>query len=326
MIGGVGSWHYFAAVGEEAFWAHRRGVAPGNGAPGKPSSTGPRSHVLSRRKQVVQHMGFRNPMYLDVPLLKNLADYYGIDVPTPRQVTQRTSGSTGKGLGINSGVTVHLDSDRAVETTETFSTDFRPIRLVNDVIDSLLQSRDVINLVEDQTSNLISQSPIQIEGELTMSPATEIGSLVGGLFPLMIARYSEGETDPAPSQEDLVQLLTAPQTEGAQVYDLNLSDTGGRNFVLILDPRNVAEGRDCDDLEGEFTVFGIIDRLLSETSSLSLTRYLLPGMSRTMRRAIGKTSLDELIAGFGEVSGQQIDAQALNVSGPGAVIKPLAIY
>jgi hypothetical protein len=271
-------------------------------------------------------MGFRNPIYLDVSLLKNLADYFGIDVPGQRQVVQRKSGTTGKGIGINKGLTAHLDSDKAVETTETFSTDFRPVRLVNDVIDSLLESHDVIDLVSEPDADLISQSPIQIEGELAVSPATEIGSLVGRFFPLLAAKYAQGDSDPSLNHEDIAQLLLAPQSEGAQVYDVSQLEESDRRFILILDPKNINGDRDCDDLEGEFTVFGIVDRLLSEKSSLSLARYLLPGMNRTMRRAIGKTSLEELISGFSDISGQAIDVSTLTVNGPGAVIKPLAIY
>ena len=271
-------------------------------------------------------MGFRNPIYLDVSLLKNLADYYGIDVPSPRQVVQRKAGTTGKGIGINKGVTAHLDSDKTVETTETFSTDLRPVRLVNDVIDHLLESEDVIDLVEDLDADLVSQSPIRIDGELTVSPATEMGSLIGRFFPLLAAKYAQGESDPTLSQEDIAQLVLAPQSEGAQVYDVSPLEANSRRFILILDPKNISEDRDCDDLEGEFTVFGIVDRLLSERNSLSLTRYLLPGMNRTMRRAIGTTSLEELLEGFGQTFGQAVDVSALTVNGPGAVIKPLAIY
>jgi len=271
-------------------------------------------------------MGFRNPIYLDTSLLKNLADYYGIDVPGPRQVVQRKAGTTGKGIGINKGVTAHLDSDKTVETTEMFSTDLRPVRLVNDVIDSLLESDDVIDLVKDLDVDLVSRSPVQIEGELTVSPATEIGSLIGRFFPLLAAKYAQGESDPTLSQEDIAQLVLAPQSEGAQVYDVSPLEANSRRFILILDPKNISEDRDCDDLEGEFTVFGIVDRLLSEKNSLSLTRYLLPGMNRTMRRAIGKTPLEELLESFGQTFGQAVDVSELTVNGPGAVIKPLAIY
>jgi hypothetical protein len=271
-------------------------------------------------------MGFRNPIYLDVSLLKNLADYFGIDVPGQRQVVQRRSGTTGKGMGLNKGLTARLDSDKTVETTETFSTDFRPVRLVNDVIDSLLESDDVIDLINEPNADLISQSPIQVEGELAVSPATEIGTLIGRFFPLLAARYAQGDKDPSLNQEDIAQLFLEPQGEGAQVYNVSPAAEDDRRFILILDPKNLGEDRDCDDLEGEFTVFGIVDRLLSEKSSLSLTRYLLPGMNRTMRRAIGKTSLEEIITGFGDITGQAIDISALTVKGPGAVIKPLAIY
>jgi hypothetical protein len=35
-------------------------------------------------------MAFRNPLYLDQALLTNVADYFGIDVPTAGEVTRRT--------------------------------------------------------------------------------------------------------------------------------------------------------------------------------------------------------------------------------------------
>lgn len=271
-------------------------------------------------------MGFRNPMYLDIPLLKNLADYYGIDVPIPRQIVQHNAGTRTRGVGVKKVLDAHMDSDKTTETTETFTTDLRPVRLVNDVIDNLLASSDVIDLLSNPDADLVSQSPIQIEGELTVSPATEIGSIVGRFFPLLIAKYAEGEDDPSFGNEDLAQFLLAPQNEGAQVYDLTTANTDGFRTVLILDPRNISEDRDCDDLEGAFTVFGIVDRLLAEGGSLSLVRYLLPGMNRVVRRAIKRASLEELLEGFGEMSGQTIDSSALSVTGPGAVIKPLAIY
>ena len=272
-------------------------------------------------------MGFRNPIYLDVALLKNLADYYGIDVPGPRQVVQRKAGTKGKGVGVTKVLTAHADSEQTLETTETFSTDLRPVRLVNDVIDSLLASEEATDLIVSPDGPLTSQAPVQLEGTLSLSPATEIGSLVGKFLPLMLAKYAQGESDPALGNEDLARLLSDPQSEGAQVYDVETTETSDLRFVLILDPNNMAEGRDCDDLEGEFTIFGIVDRLLSERNALSLTRYLLPGMNRTMRRAIGKgSSLDDLLTAFSSITGQTFDSSVLSVQGPGAVIKPLAIY
>ena len=271
-------------------------------------------------------MAFRDPIYLDIPLLKNLADYYGISVPGPSTVTMRKSGGRKLGAGVSKIVDVSVQSDKGQATEETYSTEFRPVRLVNDLIDTLLETRDLIDLVDSPDSALTAHDVVQIEGELVMSPATELGSLMARFFPMLLNKYSAGEDEPTLDQSEILQIMMAPQAEGNQVYDLDVADAAERRFVIILDPQHVAENRSGDDLEGDLTVFGSIDRLLSETGSLPLTQYLFPGMNRTMRRAIRRTSLDDLLGGFSDITGQTLDASVLSVTGPGAIIKPVAIY
>lgn len=42
-------------------------------------------------------MGFRNPAYLDLSLPKNMADYYGVDVPAAARVVRRIVAERGSG-------------------------------------------------------------------------------------------------------------------------------------------------------------------------------------------------------------------------------------
>ena len=273
-------------------------------------------------------MGFRNPMYLDIALLKNLADYYGIDVPIVKQVTERSSRASGKGVGLDKGLTAHLSSDKTVETTEAFNTDIRPVRLVNDVIDGLLENQDAIDLVENPDAPLIARSPIQIEADIAISSATEIGSILGKIMPMMLNRFAEGEAEPTPTQQDLAELALGSSPAGPQVYDLKMvDDSNDLRLVMILDPKNLVDERESEDLEGEFTVFGIIDRLLSDGAVMSLSRYVLPGMNRTMRRGFGQANFEDFVNKFQTSAlGRPMNFDALNVTGPGAVIKPLAVY
>jgi len=269
---------------------------------------------------------FRNPLYMDTPLLKNLADYHDIDVPTSRQVTQRLAGSSEKRAGIAKVVDAGVQAGRETETTEVYATEVRPIRLVNDVIDFMLAEAELIDLTVDAEAQLLQRSVVQVEGELVPSPATEIGSLLSRFFPLLTAKYAAGESNPQLSQQDIALILTPQASAEIQVYDLQL-EISDRNFAILLDPSHLIEGRELDDLEGERTVFGLVERLIPEGSSYPLARYLLPGMNRSLRRrAEVSGAWDELVKGFGEMMGQQLDMGALSVDGPAAIIQPVAIY
>jgi hypothetical protein len=49
-------------------------------------------------------MAFRNPPYLNLPLLQNLADYYAIELPGEAQVTRRSLAERKGMAGIKTGV------------------------------------------------------------------------------------------------------------------------------------------------------------------------------------------------------------------------------
>ena len=81
-----------------------------------------------------------------------------------------------------------------------------------------------------------------------------------------------------------------------------------------------------DDLEGEATIFGVVERLIPVGSSCSLERYVLPGMNRTLRRAFPRDKLLAMLESFSDTSGGSIAADGLDVDGPAAVVTPLAIF
>lgn len=272
-------------------------------------------------------MGFRNPRYLDVPLLTNLADYYGVEVPVTAQVVRRTLADKGRGAKVKTVIEAHLESGKQEELTETFATELRPVRLMNDVIDHLLSEGLLDDLVENPDAQLTGGAPVQLQGELIVSPVTEIGSLMARFMPLLIAQVGQGQSDFELDQAAAVQLLMGPQPESfPQVYDLDISQVEGRRFVVVADPKHLVGDVEVEDLESEVTLLGTVERLLSATTSMSLDRYLLPGMNRAMRKAFAKSSIEDLLQSFNDLPGQGVDVNSLTIHGPGAVIKPVAIY
>jgi hypothetical protein len=223
-------------------------------------------------------------------------------------------------------VKAERESGRTEEVIETFSRAVRPVRFLNDTIDQLLGAGEIIDLLSDPEAQFVHRAVIQLEGELEPSPATELGSLMSRFMPLLVAQAAAGQTDYQPTDADVAQVLFAPApTDHPHVYSVDgiRSDV---EIIAILDPANVHGGATMDDLEGEMTVFGMIDRLLAEDRTLSLEKYLLPGLNRTMRRAMGETSVPELLGSLSDLPGYEIAADDLNVQGPAVLIKAIAIY
>lgn len=72
----------------------------------------------------------------------------------------------------------------------------------------------------------------------------------------------------------------------------------GRRCMVIIDPTNLHGSATLDDLEGEQTVVAHVDRLVRPRSEVSLDKYLLPGLPRTLRRAMGRSGLTESFDGL----------------------------
>lgn len=271
-------------------------------------------------------MAFRNPVYLDFDLLRNLADYYGVVLPAEGEVVRRMVEERGGTLGVNKVVEAKRDTGSTEEVTETFTSQVRPVRALNDVIDHLLTAGDVADLTQEADAALVVRSPLQAEGDLVLSPATEMGSLVSRFLPVLIAQAAKGSQDFEMSDADAAQVLFTPQPAAhTHVYELLLDEREER-FIVLVDPGHVYGSATVDDLDGELTVFGIVDRVLPPGASFSLEKHFLPGLNRTLRRALSGDQLVKMLEGFGEIAGEKIDAASLSIHGPAAVISPLAVY
>jgi len=83
-------------------------------------------------------VSFRNPLLLDVELLRSPADYAGVEIGGAAQVTRRTLAERRGRAGINKGLDVGGERGATEEITESYSEELRPVRALNDVIDHLL--------------------------------------------------------------------------------------------------------------------------------------------------------------------------------------------
>jgi len=169
---------------------------------------------------------------------------------------------------------------------------------------------------------------IQFDGVLRVSPATEVGAVMAQMMPIMFSALANGQDPSTLDQSALVPALMGSgtgATDFAHVLELD-EPIDGRTFVVIVKPDRLFGSAAIDDLEGDVSVFGLVDRLIPQGGSQSLERYLLPGLNRVARRAMSANSMNDLLQNFSQLGGRSVSSDAVNLSGPAAVVTPLAIY
>ena len=273
-------------------------------------------------------MPFRNPLYLDLELLANLSDYYGISLPEEKNVTRRTLDEGARTGGVDKGIIAKGEKSYAQEVTETYSVSTRPVRLMNDLLDHIEGSAELVDLDADPEATVTNGAVVQVAGDLTPAAANEIGGILARFLPLLMAQVSQGATDFQPSQAELMQAFMADgDAQHPQLFDIaEESPVEGRSSVLVLDPDGLRGSATMDDLEGEQTVVAHVDRIVRPRQELSLDKYLMPGLPRVVRRSLGKKGLVEMMSGLDKVIGRPVGADDLTIHGPALLLKPLAVF
>lgn len=267
---------------------------------------------------------FRNPAYLDVPLLRNLADYYGVDLPGEREVTRKSTRESSSRAGVTKVVDVGKEGTSGDEITESYSDKFRPVRALNDVVDRLLLDEALADLTQDPVHPVSRRSVVQFDGLLELSSLTEVAAMLTALMPALLNQASSGSESLEAPESILTEIfLGGPPTNVVHVFE---SEVGTYRFLVMVNPENLFGSRTIDDLDGEVTVLGTVDRVVPEGTSASLERYVMPNVSRSVRRAMAGDGLAEMLRGFGEAFGKPMDGSSLSVAGPAVLLTPVGIY
>jgi hypothetical protein len=266
-------------------------------------------------------------MYMDVDLLRQMADYHDIPVPREAQVTRTVVDTTDRELGFDKWAKGHADRTATEEVTESYQSELRPVKLCNDVIDELLMSDGVCDLTQDPDSQIIHRHPVLAEGEIELAPASEVGEIVAKFVPLFTTMLAEGRTGSEPTDQELAhQFFYGEHEKSSYVMSLELDDNGNLIY-FVLDPGKFYGGSSVEDVCGELSVFGLAERIIREGSTFSLDRYVVPGLNRTLRRAMGKDAIRELMEETVEMrGGAELRADDLNIRGPATVVKVAAVF
>jgi len=270
---------------------------------------------------------FRSPLYLNTEILVPLANYHDIDVMVDVAVTQRDLGQRSGNAAVKVAVplpgTPSLDfggsKGSEVEVTQARTIKDHPTNALNRLLDSLAAREDV---TRDLSKGAITRHQlVELDGDWEISPATDVGSLLTGMFTMFAQNPSLLESSKPPAE--FVSLMADGSTRGSVVLDTALGDANKTHVLVLLDSERLVGQAAVDDLEGERTVFGQVDTIVGEGSHYSLDKFFLSGMGRSMRRAI---PLENLLDGMAAISGKPMTTDDLKIAGPVVVVKAIAIY
>jgi hypothetical protein len=268
-------------------------------------------------------MPIRQPVYLDLAMLENVADFLEVGFPVDAEIreqgTSEASGAMRAGIpGIPLRGEGSMGSSEAVETN--YSVKVRPVRVMNDTIDAALREGTARDLDSDGNLAVSRRDLVHLTGELALAPVSELGGLLADMLPVMASSgaLSDGESDiPA---EAITAILGG---DGAAVrpllYEL-VTDSVDIPVYVHVDPASFHQTAGADDLVGEFTVFGVVDQLVGDNRKLDTVRYLMPAMGRAARRSFDVNSFDELFSNFGHAP------ETAHVTGPYWIVRPLAVF
>jgi len=274
-------------------------------------------------------MAFRNPLYLNYELLSNLADYYEIELPAEAQVTRKNVAERTNRAGVSKVVDVGGERVATEEVTEVFNRQARPVRAMNDVVDGLIQDGGLVDLAGHPSLPVGQRDVVQLEGELALSPATEIGAVMAVMIPKIMMVVGTPGLDEEAIKTEAAREIILGGGAGAGVPHIFSMDTEvpDTRVVVVADPAYLFGSTKIDDLDGEHTVLATVDQLVGVDRRYSLERHLLPGVNRSVRRAIqARGGVSSMIASSSGLLGRNLDPEELQVNGPALVLTTVAIY
>lgn len=226
-------------------------------------------------------------------------------------------------LGVaNLGVEGGGEGTDSSEYQSTYAMAAKPLRMMNDVIDQTSGMGDV-KTSADLEGGISKGDLVELDGFLKLSAASEVGNIMAKFMPAVAA--AGGNLPESQQMAMFADMFAGSSTPSRQLYELELeSDTDIRVF-LAIEADQFFRSNGFEDIESDVSIFGTVERLVGDNATMSLERWLLPDMDRSMRRMMKKQGLDKMLEGItGMVSVDLEDAKA--VTGPAMEIRVMAVY
>ncbi|MGH3614155.1 MAG: hypothetical protein ACRDRK_16490 [Pseudonocardia sp.] len=108
------------------------------------------------------------------------------------------------------------------------------------------------------------------------------------------------------------------------VFEIEPDVDDAPRFIVSLKPGAYIEGYSGDDIVGELSAFGLIERIVRPGSTYSLEKHLLPGVGRALRRQMMGQVTSNMPPSLS--SGERMAADDLEIRGPAVIIDVAAIF
>ncbi|MGI9018930.1 MAG: DUF6414 family protein [Euzebya sp.] len=256
------------------------------------------------------------PKYLDTQLAESILDASGIDLPSSTQVetvTTRARSGSGK-LGLPA-LTAERGGESTSERKESYVRATPPSKLLEGALGELRGIDQLIDLAADPGYTVPRRGIVEVSGDIIASEISDVSELMQSFSTLL----ASGTLDLGDVPPEFLAMLAGP---GASAPILLTMESDRHSFLVKGFSSNLVGDTTVDDLEGDLTMLAYVENVLSGDQAHPLDRYVLPGMSRAMRRKIGREQLLALLDGVLQ-DGTSVD---LDYHGPGIVVRAVSIY
>jgi hypothetical protein len=198
-----------------------------------------------------------------------------------------------------------------------------------------LKQEDAITIYDEhepvKLENLRKGTVVEVARDFELSP---VNDLVESLLKIMSMGDEPALGRTVGSQEErqkneFVKNLLQGDPQDKEIPMISTDDEEGPTVVFLAKNRYIIPN---EELDGEVTVFGKVDRILPQNSSLDLIDLmdLFKALPRRLRRSSFMTDMKrdllEKFQSFPDSLGGPIDEEKFVVHGPAIVVSPVAVY
>lgn len=274
-------------------------------------------------------MPLMNPIYLDLELVQTVAHFQNIEFAVQTQVEEvgHTGANAEAGLAVP-GVKAGGSYQAGSEFRQSYTVLANPLKVANDVIvGSANETKDPF------THEVAKGDLVRFDAPLKLSDASEVGNIMARFMPAMAA--GGGQITEEMKTEIMSSMFGGGKlATHRQLFVLESGDQEGQDreegdaeqqMLISIDPSYFFRNNTLEDLEGEVTVFGHVERVIAAGRTESLERWLLPDMDRAARRALKGKGLTQMLQQIQPITPVDVD-KAVKVVGPAIEIRPIAVY
>lgn len=170
---------------------------------------------------------------------------------------------------------------------------------------------------------------VEVTREFTPSPITQMIESLIELMRMMQAFDAPELQDPDAQQAIAFMSVFFSEEEMKNKGLPILSTDDGAGYSIVFTAERQYILRDPDEMFGEMTLVGKVNKVIPEDSEIDLFD-LLKVLPRNMRRGDAGTQIKEaiieLFTSWPQELGHSIDRSALSLKGPAVIIDPLAVF